>query len=984
MISKAKFSLPVLAAVVALALAAAIFVANLQPFGYIAPPALSTQSFLHGSAIAYTPWFENGTFQGDLLALPVASNGSVAIISPVWRAAEQLDGQNPTTGRRIVTTNGSGTATAFTWAALTASQQGQLGAAAASQQAMLNFIRGVRTGEGTTYRLRTGVLGDIIHSNPVYVAKPAAGYTFDNYLAYVAANVNRAPRVAVGANDGMLHVFDASTGDEVFAYIPSTVVPNLSKLATTPYVHTYFVDGPLTAGDARFDSNWHTVLVGGLAAGGQGYFALNLTDAAVASEALTTNKVLWEFHAGGAGATNLGYGYSRPSIVQLNNGQWAALLANGYLSATGKASLYLLDIKTGAVIRELIVSDAAANGLSSPTAIDTNGDFKVDVAYAGDLNGNVWKFDLSSASAASWQVANTGKPLFQTALTGAVRQAITTAPEVGRHPKGGYLVFVGTGRLLDGVSDAADKTPQAVYGLWDNNWPAALLPISPDDLLSQQLYSGTHTATGKPVRTASAGAINWEVHRGWKMSMEIVGASSQDQGERVLQDLTLRDNRIHVMSVNPSISTGDNWYLQLDAFTGGAPPKTIIDINRDSFLNVADNVDGNGDLQVTDTARDRLVGEFQSFGLASRPVIGVVGAAADAALINHLRAISPSETKVPNDPGLLGGHIDLDTSHLIYDPNNGSTDGHVHEWDDKNDLTTIDFLNLPDGKGNPLYEISSETNGVHSNRPFILTIANADLSPGGVLEINGTSADVKDYQALVKRFLSKTMLAGESFPVYKMTPPTTAEKAAGWKQLTSLKLSWDAYAIVNGDIIPTVTGCVRGNDSGALGEYRNGALLLQALDASVMTGGYKLVNGSGLSTGVNAKRYESSTTLGAGSNFVNYTLGSAMKGLFWESTVFWHWKGPCYGAANYAAEFKSCLIDHTTSCYDSALPVTDETIDKGKKKKKKKKKGEVDPPGGGGEPPAEPIDPQHGVTDTTIGGNNKTGRLFWKEMVPVE
>lgn len=983
--SKLKFSLPVLAAVGALAFAAAVFIANEQPYGYIAAPALNTQNFTRSSAVAYTPWFEVGTFMGDLLALPIAATGQVAIVSPLWRASLQLDAQNPSTGRRIVTTNGSGTATAFQWAALTASQQTQIGSTE-----KLDYIRGVRTNEGTTYRLRSSVLGDIIHSNPVYVGKPVAGYTFDNYLTYVVDNISRPPRVAVGANDGMLHVFDANTGDEVFAYVPSMVVANLSKLTTNPYVHTYFVDGKLTAGDARFDGAWHSVLVGGLAAGGKGYFALDLTSATVVSEAATTGKVLWEFQAASAGATNLGYGYSRPSIVRLNNGQWAALLANGYLSATGKASLYLLDIKSGAVIKELEVPDAAANGLSSPTAIDTNGDFKVDVAYAGDLNGNVWEFDLSGVNAGDWQVANAAKPLFQTALIGTVRQPITTAPEVGLHPKGGYLVYVGTGRLL-GSTDATDKTQQAVYGLWDNNWPAAQLPITSDQLLAQQLFSATHEATNSSVRTASAGVIDWAVHRGWKMPVEIAGASSLDKGERVLQDLTLRDKRVHLMSINPTIPTGDNWYLQLDAFTGGAPPKTIIDIDEDSLLNVADNVDGNGDGVVTDTARDRIVGEFQSFGLASRPVIGVVGTSADAALINHLAAISPAEAKIPDEPGVVGGHFDLDTSHLIYKFNNGTplcdvnglpagcvpllpagsgtTDGHVHEWDDKHDLTSINYFALPDGKGNPLYEINNGTFGVPANKQFILTIANAALSRGGVLEINGLSIDVVDYQAFVKRFLSKTLRSGETFPVYQRTPPTPAEATAGIKQLTSLKISFDAFAIVNGGLIPTVTGCVRGNNAGALGEYRNGALLLQALDASDISAGYKLVGSDP------NKLYQ------AGSNTVHANLGYATAGLLWESTVFWHWKGPCYGSATYAAEYNACFVARTKVCYDSPAPVDDATVKKGQKKKK----GD-DPPPPPGSPPGGPklIDPGHGVTDTTIAGNNKIGRLFWKEVVPVE
>jgi hypothetical protein len=965
--SNVKYSLPVLAAVGALALAAAVFIANQQPYGYIAPPALNTQNFLRGSPVAYTPWFENGTFKGDLLALPIGTTGSVAVIAPLWRASLQLDAQNPTTGRRIVTTNGSGTATAFQWSALTASQQTQLGSAA-----VLNFIRGVRTGEGTTYRLRSSVLGDIIHSNPAYVGKPVAGYTFDSYLAYAAANVSRPPRVAVGANDGMLHVFNAETGDEVFAYVPSMVVPNLSKLAANPYAHTYFVDGPLTAGDARFDSSWHSVLVGGLAAGGRGYFALDLTSAAVASEAATTDKVLWEFHAGSAGATNLGYGYSRPSIVRLNNGQWAALLANGYLSATGRASLYLLDIESGAVIRELVVPDADANGLSSPTAIDTNGDFKVDVAYAGDLNGNVWEFNLSGSTPASWQVANAAEPLFQTELAGTVRQPITTAPEVGRHPQGGFMVFVGTGRLLS-VSDGGDKTQQAVYGLWDNGWPAAELPIDPAALVSQQLFSATHTSTGASTRTASANSVDWAVHRGWKMPLEIAGASSLDQGERLLQDLTLRDNRVHLMSINPSIPTGDNWYLQLNAFTGGAPPKTIVDINRDFVLNVADNVDGDGSGEVTDAARDRIVGEFQSFGLASRPIIGVVGTFADAALINHLSAISPGLVSNPTDPGLLGGHFDLDTASEIYGFNSGTTDGHVHEWDDKHDLTTINYFALPDGHGNPLYEITNDSGfGVQSNSLFILTVANTAMSPGGVLEINGASIGVEKYHALVKRFLSGTLLPGETFPVYKMTPPTNAETAAGIQRLTSLKMSFDAFAIISGDLIPTNTSCVRGNTAGALGEYRNGALLVQALDAEDISDGYVLDPVK--------KEYE------ADSNSVHATLGYATDGLLWESTVFWHWDGPCYGEASFAAEYKACVVDKTKTCYKTDTALDEDKEKKGKKKKTKK--GEEPPPppppGPGPVTPPAPIDPLHSVTDTTIAGDNKTGRLFWKEMVPVE
>ncbi len=961
MTSKSKILALTIAGAAGLAIAAAIFVPKKQPYGYIAPPALNFQNFVRGDGVAYTPWFDFSTNKGDILALPVGTQGHVEVIAPIWRASVQLDAQDWNSGRQIATTNGAGLGIPFEWGSLTAAQKASLGS-----PPTLHYLRGNRASEGVTYRARASVLGDIIHSNPVYIGKPTAGYTFDNYLAYASANISRPGRVAVGANDGMLHVLDASTGNEVFAYVPSTLIAKLADLTSLSYTHDYFVDGPLTAGDARYDGAWHTVLVGGLGAGGKGYFALDLTNPAAASDAAAAGKILWEFHAGSAGAVNLGYGYSRPSIVRLNDGNWAAAVGNGYLSATGKASLLLLNIKTGAVISEIVVTDAAGNGLSSPALIDTNGDFKVDSAYAGDLNGNVWEFDLSGASAATWQVANAGKPLFQTPISGTVRQPITTALEVGRHPQSGYMVYVATGRLL-GTSDAADLSQQAVYGLWDNNWPSAELPIDANTLVSQLLYEVTHAGTGYLTRTASTNPVNWSVRRGWKMPLEPSVGTSLDKGERVIQDIQLRSGRIHVMSVNPTLITGENWYLQLDALTGGAPSRTIVDINRDFTLDVLDNVDGDGDGTVADTARDRVIGEYQNFGLASRPVIGVIGATSDAALINHLASINPAVVVDPTDTGLYGGHFDLDTAHLIYPFNGGSTDGHVHEWDDKWDRTTIDYFSLPDGKGSPLYEINANAvEGVPPATPFILTVANTAMSPGAVLEINGASINVKDYHALVKRFLTGTMLPGETFPRYKLAMPSAAEQAAGMQRLTSFKISFDVFALLSGDLIPTKTGCVRGNKPGTLGEYRNGALLVQALDASNISGGYVLDPVQ--------KKYV------AGSNSVHATLGYATAGLEWESTIFWHWDGPCYGEATYAAEYEACIVKGTTSCWkgDVADPVKEE--EKKKKADKKKKKKDEEPPPPAGQPAPPDID--HTVTNTTIAGDRSTGRLFWRELVP--
>jgi hypothetical protein len=943
-------------------LAAGIFIADYQPYGYIAPPALNSTKIFRGDTVAYTPWFERTNFKGDLIALPVASNGVVNVLSPIWHAATELDAQDYDTGRRIVTTDGAGTGIPFRWDELTAAQQTAL-----SSDRLVDYVRGDRSLEGSGLRTRASVLGAIIHSGPVYVRKAISGYVGGGYLSYAAAQGARAPRIYVGANDGMLHSFDADTGEEVFAYIPSMIIPRLGRLTLDPYRPTYFVDGTLTSGDVYFDGAWRTVLVGGLGAGGKGLYALDVTDADAATEVDAAAKVLWEFTPASAGGANLGYTYSRPSIVRLNTGQWAAVVGNGYLSSSGTASLLFLDIETGTVITEITVPDASGNGLSSPTLIDTTGDRTPDLAYAGDLNGNLWKFHIGSASAASWK----RELLFQTDNSSGTRQAITTAPEVGHHPEDGYMVYIATGRLFS-TSDGDDKTQQAAYGIWDNDWVGGNPAVDIGDLLTQQIIGTSYPGTGERVRTATDNEPDWNTHRGWWTPLEIAGAVPVDQGERTVQDIALSDGRVQISTVNPSVATGDNWYLQLDGLTGGAPPKTIIDLNGDFKLNVADNADGDGDTSINDKPEDRVVGQFQSFGLASRAVFGSLsGKSTSAALINHLASINPNDLDVPTDPGLLGGHFDLDTSHLIYDFGEGDTDGHVHEWDDKWDSTTIDFLDLPDaGK---LFNINDRSGkGIgDGTQPFILTISNTEYSPGGVLEINGPTISVTDYQALFNRYLNDELADGEEFRVLQFDAPGQSQQAdefasKGGKHLHDLKLSFDAYAILNGDLIPTKTGCVRDNEPGAKGEYRNGALMIQALDATGLIDG-KFV-------------YDEDTDEWVSSHSsLNATHGYATSGLLWEATVFWHWDGDCYGEDSWEPEYETCIVLGLGNCYD------DEEAESGGGMK-----GGMGMGGMGSEPPPSEIppgppvslDPGHSVTNTTIGGNNDLGPLFWRELIP--
>ncbi|PQJ95313.1 hypothetical protein CXB77_13805 [Chromatium okenii] len=178
--------------------------------------------------------------------------------------------------------------------------------------------------------------------------------------------------------------------------------------------------------------------------------------------------MLWEFSD-----ANLGYmvgqmntspiaaGVHSPVIGRLQNGQWAAVFGNGYDSGTG-AWLYIVNLDDGSLIKKIQVSTDVTNGLSAATLIrDTNQ--TIAGAYAGDLKGNLWKFDLTGTSSA-WGVAYSGVPLFQAVDADDVRQPITGPLEIGTHPLGGYLVYFGTGQYMRG-NDVLSRTAKCLRHL---------------------------------------------------------------------------------------------------------------------------------------------------------------------------------------------------------------------------------------------------------------------------------------------------------------------------------------------------------------------------------------------------------------------------------------------------------------------------------------------------------------------------------------
>lgn len=607
-----------------------VFSDILAKTGSAASVALSSTSFNSGSRL-YQSKFNSADWSGQLLAYPINSNGSLA--AQAWDAGEELNKQDYDTGRAIISYS-AGLGIPFRWANLDAAQQTALNKNAGGTDdgqgvARLDYLRGRSTNEGTgsgQFRIRAGKLGDVINSAPYYVAKPAFKYkdTLESasYSAFETTYKDRTPMIYVGANDGMLHGFRAADGRELIAYVPGKVYSKLSQLTSQTYSHRYFVDGSPTVGDAFYGSAWHTVLVGGLRGGGQGVYALDVTDPNAFSEAGAANLVRWEFTD--ADDADLGYTFSQPSIVKMANGKWAAVFGNGYnnteadgaASTTGRAVLYIVDIQTGALIQKIDTkagSTTTPNGLATPAPVDTNGDRVTDYIYAGDLQGNMWKFDVSGSNPNQWKSAyGSGAnpaPLFTAKDASGAAQPITTRPEVGKHKDGGYMVYFGTGKYIEvGDNVPTGAQTQSFYGIRDNN-----ARLTGRSSLKQRTVQVVTAAGSYEYRVTSNDAIDWSTQRGWYLDLP-------EQGEKQVSDSILTNGRIIFTTLTPSTDAcsggGTSWLMELDALSGGRLTYSPFDVNGDGVFDTKDYVtvtEGGASVTVvTSGKRDKDVGILPS------------------------------------------------------------------------------------------------------------------------------------------------------------------------------------------------------------------------------------------------------------------------------------------------------------------------------------------------------------------------------------
>ena len=489
-----------LAAVYKLALAITAFNPSQQPIGYVAQDEITTYNLKGGDAILFRGQYEREFWSGTMLAYRADENGNITGGTVWWAgdAGELISAQNFDTGRLIATMKDDGTAIPFRFASLSGTQQGYL-----TSNTILDYLRGDRSNEipasGGTMRQRVSVLGDIIHSRPYYVAD--------------ATN----PTVFVGANDGMLHAINAANdagdgGRERWAYVPSMLLPKMKNLTVDPYVHDYYVDGQINI--ATIASGTKRVLVGGLGSGGKGLYALDITGSAglaAATEADVAAKVMWEIsptklsYANPATTNayvNLGYTYGTVTLAKVDvsgTAVDAVIIGNGYNDGAGNyagcthaapdylncggnyaAYLYIINAATGQLIQAIKAgSDGTSlspNGLSTPVAIDTDGNGVVDRIYAGDLNGSMWKFNLATGVTTELLVTSPAQP-------------ITSTPGVAIHPSGGYMINFGTGKVLT-PADVTDNAVHYVYGVWDGA-PAANAVLLEQTITEREFVNGS-------------------------------------------------------------------------------------------------------------------------------------------------------------------------------------------------------------------------------------------------------------------------------------------------------------------------------------------------------------------------------------------------------------------------------------------------------------------------------------------------------------
>jgi type IV pilus assembly protein PilY1 len=526
--------------------------------------------------LLYQCRYNPADWSGDIIAYHARwQSGRLVLGAQQWRAAEQFQSPGLDWQARCIITYGGtgieGRGVPFRWNAISAQQQDRLlGDMQTDSQdpsqgrEMVAYLRGKLS---TRFRQRSSQLGDIMNGIPVL-----AGRT-----------------LFVGANDGMLHAFDAFTGREGFAYVPNLLFGSLRRLGSPDYHQQprYYVDAAPTVGKVLASSRRRrTYLVGGLGRGGRGYYCLLIGSAeqqktargtsvvrnemsvdqygSEASEEVVSRLVRWEYPAvetaddamdnDGDGITDepgetdphLGYSFSHAYAVNANapagDYRSVVIFGNGYDSPDGQAVLYVLEAHSGRILRKINTFTGGRNGLSTPALIDVDLDRRIDYAYAGDLQGNLWKFDLTAEDPDQWSIAFTapgGRPLplfHASGLSITGRPDVMALKPVCNPDANGVMVIFGTGAHPE--HGPVRTRPNAIFGVWDNGQ-------------MDQAHS---------------------VPR-WSVDLSSISSAPNQSGQRVTAAVAIRGGRVVVTTYIPGVFPGPahgaaSRVYVLDACTG--------------------------------------------------------------------------------------------------------------------------------------------------------------------------------------------------------------------------------------------------------------------------------------------------------------------------------------------------------------------------------------------------------------------------------
>jgi Tfp pilus assembly protein, tip-associated adhesin PilY1 len=558
-------------------------------FSFTAPTVLSVRSVDRNEV--YSASFEPAIapttlWKGHLKSFKLIDNNTILW----WDAGEKLQTRD-VADRNIFTSDNTWTRKSFDTSSITPIDLGfpvDNTTTRSSRDAIVDYVRGV--GHDNNWKM-----GDIFHSKPVLVGAPSRFYIDQGYQPFAALKADRRRVVYVGANDGTLHAFMAGdwdnttgkydnttdTGAELFAYVPFTLLPEINKFRPTiTSGHEYYVDSSPRVADVWWNDNnnigvkqsseWHTVLVSGMRKGGNGYFALDITSPPKSSTYTDANypKVLWEVNSD---TLQLGETWSESLIAKVRVAadgnintpmvdRFVAVFGGGKSSSgTVGNSLFVVDVKTGAVLRQFTGLDNEV--VASPTAVLDYAGY-IRFIYVTDLSGNVWKFDFQAVGLASTGYSEwTPHKIFTPASTG--RQPAYNRVEAATANASGSLryLYFGTG---DREAPLTNSSAGKFYMVIDDDSNSA---ITESQLLP----------VANSIASASGGALG--NNKGWVLSLSAIPLNSNDNfthaGEKVLSDPVIFFNRVYFttytpLTTNPCSGGGISRLYGLDWFSAAA------------------------------------------------------------------------------------------------------------------------------------------------------------------------------------------------------------------------------------------------------------------------------------------------------------------------------------------------------------------------------------------------------------------------------